>query len=235
MVWLTHWLSLVLVTITWSILWSIPSCQHRLDLIPTSAYHPFNKKNPTCILFSPWTACFPICTSSRFLEPRKWRATCSGSMLVTRASFQRRISYTRSFWLWTSIFHKNKVLANFSTWSGGGRGGKCHSDNVVQNPTLKFDIIFSSSMILKSDAITKLNHLCYEWILLSECKKVHMYRNICSKNRNTFYVIFFATKQWNPELWGFKKKLTPQFLGTETSLPFKLSSSMTGKIAYLWK
>ncbi len=54
-------------------------------------------------------------TSSLFLEPRKCRATCSGSMLVTRASFQRLISYTFSFCSWTSIFHRNSVRASFST------------------------------------------------------------------------------------------------------------------------
>lgn len=54
-------------------------------------------------------------TSSLFLEPRKCRATCSGSMLVTSASFQRLISYTFSFCSWTSIFHRNRVRASFST------------------------------------------------------------------------------------------------------------------------
>lgn len=162
-------------------------------------------------MFCPWTSCLPICTSSRFLEPRKWRATCSGNMLVTRASFQRRISYTRSFWLWTSIFHKNKVLANFSTCSRGGRGEKYHPDNVVQNPTLKFDIVFYSSMILKSYAITKLNHLYSEWILFSDGKKVCMYGNICSNQKQEHFLcgvffFFFALKQWNPELLGFKKQ-----------------------------
>lgn len=56
-----------------------------------------------------------VVTSSRFLEPRKCRATCSGSMLVTSASFQRLISYTFSFCSWTSIFHRNRVRASFST------------------------------------------------------------------------------------------------------------------------
>lgn len=55
-------------------------------------------------------------TSSLFLEPRKCRATCSGSMLVTSASFQRLISYTFSFCSWTSIFHRKRVRASFSTF-----------------------------------------------------------------------------------------------------------------------
>ncbi|KAF3840244.1 hypothetical protein F7725_018961 [Dissostichus mawsoni] len=54
-------------------------------------------------------------TAASKREPRKCRATCSGSMLVTRASFQRLISYTFSFCSWTSIFHRNRVRASFST------------------------------------------------------------------------------------------------------------------------
>lgn len=49
-------------------------------------------------------------TSSLFLEPRKCLATCSGSMLVTSASFQRLISNTLSFWLCTPIFHRKSFL-----------------------------------------------------------------------------------------------------------------------------
>lgn len=171
---------------------------------------PSPPKNPTCIFFCSWTSCLSICTSSRFLEPRKWRATCSGSMLVTRASFQRRISYTRSFWLWTSIFHKNKVLANFSTCSGGGRGEKCHPDNVVQNPTFKFDIPQWSAMPWPSWNIYILNESYYLMAKKYVCIEIYA----LTKNRNTFYVGFFvfvfwggvyALKQWNSELLGFKK------------------------------
>lgn len=73
------------------------------------------------LLHTGWSKDWPgVCgcealTSSLFLEPRKCRATCSGSMLVTSASFQRLISYTFSFCSCTSIFHRNRVRASFST------------------------------------------------------------------------------------------------------------------------